>query len=52
MKAMPTLPLLGGEAKATEVVSDELKVPEVNSFAKGEPIAHQTFTVSSDGDGR
>jgi hypothetical protein len=44
--------LLGGEAQAIKVVSDELKVPEVNGFAKGEPIARQTFTVSSDGDHR
>jgi hypothetical protein len=41
-----------GEAQATEVVGDELEVPKVNDFAKGEQIASQTFIVSSDGDHR
>jgi hypothetical protein len=52
MKVMSAFAPLRGEAQAAEVVSDELKVPEVNGFTKGEPIAHQTFTVNSDGDHR
>jgi hypothetical protein len=41
-----------GEAQAAEVVGDELKVPKVNYFAKGESTTRQTFTVGMDGDRR
>jgi hypothetical protein len=36
MKVAPLSSLLRGEAQATEVVSDLLKVPAVNGFSKGE----------------
>jgi hypothetical protein len=39
-----------GEAQAAKVVGDELKVPKVTVFAKGESTARQTFTVGDDGD--
>jgi hypothetical protein len=39
-----------GEAHATKVVGDELEVPEVNSFAEGEPTACKMLTISYDGD--
>jgi hypothetical protein len=52
MKAAPASPPPGGEAQATEVVGDELKVPKMNSFAKGESTARQTFTVGRGGDRR
>jgi hypothetical protein len=42
----------GREAQDIEVVCNELKVPKANSFAKGESIACQMFTVGSDGDHR
>jgi hypothetical protein len=41
-----------GEAQAAEVVGDELKVPKVNGFTKGESIACQMFTVATNGDCR
>jgi hypothetical protein len=40
----------GREAQATEVVSDELEVPEANAFIEGENITRQAFTASSDGE--
>jgi hypothetical protein len=42
----------GGEAQATEVISDELKVSKASSFAEGESTARQMFTVGGDRDGR
>jgi hypothetical protein len=38
MKTVPLLPP-GGEAQASKVVGDELKVPKVNGFAEGESTA-------------
>jgi hypothetical protein len=34
-----------GEDQAAKVVSDELKVSEVNDFTKGESTAHQTLAI-------
>jgi hypothetical protein len=51
MKVVPESPAWG-EAKTSEVVGDQLKVPKVNGFTEGESIARQTFTVGSDGDCR
>jgi hypothetical protein len=38
------------EAQTTEAVSDKLKAPKANGIAEGEAIAHQTFTISGDGE--
>jgi hypothetical protein len=49
MKVAPMSTLLGGEARATEVVGDELKVPKANSFTEGESTTCQMFTIGNDG---
>jgi hypothetical protein len=41
-----------GEAQATEVVSDEVKVPDTNGLTEGESTTRQALVVSGDDDCR